>query len=240
MKECLRSSQAQSREKKVQRMRSKLTYANVMVTVLAFVVLGGTAWAAGELGKESVGTKQLKKGAVTRAKIAKATQEALTGQTGPKGATGPIGPVGPKGDTGAKGSDASAILLGRINGVPQSTTVTFGAPSGTSTANASLGSVSMLTPFTTAVKVDGFSVQTTAPIGVVGCGVPGACIEIVSLFVNGEAALTCVIPFGGIICSSGAAAATIPAGAQVAVRASQTIGSGGSFDMQVALHTSPT
>lgn len=44
------------------RIRKRLTYANVMVTLLAFVVLGGTAWAA--LAKNSVGPKQLKKNAV--------------------------------------------------------------------------------------------------------------------------------------------------------------------------------
>jgi hypothetical protein len=41
--------------------RKHLTYSNVMVTLLAFVVLGGTAWA---LAKNSVGTKQLKANAV--------------------------------------------------------------------------------------------------------------------------------------------------------------------------------
>ena len=54
----------------MKRVASKLTYANVMVTILAFVVLaGGTAFAAGQLGKNSVGPKQLKKNAVTAAKI---------------------------------------------------------------------------------------------------------------------------------------------------------------------------
>jgi hypothetical protein len=43
------------------RIREQLTYSNVMVTVLAFVVLGGTAWA---LAKNTVGTKQLKTSAV--------------------------------------------------------------------------------------------------------------------------------------------------------------------------------
>jgi hypothetical protein len=52
------------------RVKPHLTYANVMVTILAFVVLGGVAVAAGgALKKNSVGTKQLKKNAVTRAKI---------------------------------------------------------------------------------------------------------------------------------------------------------------------------
>jgi hypothetical protein len=54
----------------VQQIRTRLTYSNVMVTLLAFVVLGGgTAYAASHLGKNSVGTKQLKKEAVTAVKI---------------------------------------------------------------------------------------------------------------------------------------------------------------------------
>ena len=53
----------------MKRLRPHLTYANVMVTLLAFVVLGGVAVAAATLPKNSVGTKQLKKNAVTAAKI---------------------------------------------------------------------------------------------------------------------------------------------------------------------------
>jgi hypothetical protein len=81
------------------RMRGKLTYSNVMVTVLAFLVLaGGTAYAAAEmLPKGSVGTRQIKKEAVTPAKLSAAAKLAMAGA---KGATGP---QGPKGDTGAKG-----------------------------------------------------------------------------------------------------------------------------------------
>jgi Collagen triple helix repeat (20 copies) len=86
----------------LKRLRGKLTYANVMVTVLAFVVLaGGTAFAATEmLPKNSVGTKQLAKEAVTPAKLSKASKAALTG---PSGATGPAGSQGPKGDRGERG-----------------------------------------------------------------------------------------------------------------------------------------
>lgn len=48
----------------------KLTYANVMVTILAIIVLGGgVAYGASQLGKNSVGTKQLKKNAGTGAKV---------------------------------------------------------------------------------------------------------------------------------------------------------------------------
>ena len=57
----------------MKRIRKHLTYANVMTTITAFVVLaGGTAFAAGQLAKNSVGKKQLKSNAVTTAKIKKA------------------------------------------------------------------------------------------------------------------------------------------------------------------------
>jgi hypothetical protein len=76
-------------------LRSKLTYANVMVSILAFCVLGGgTAFATMHVAGNSVGTKQLKKGAVTPGKLSSAAKDTMTGATGPEG---------PKGDIGAKG-----------------------------------------------------------------------------------------------------------------------------------------
>lgn len=87
--------------------RKRLTYANVMSSLAVFLVLaGGTAFAATQLGKESVGTKQLKKEAVSLAKINAAAKKSLKGATGPAGATGPKGATGaqgPKGDKGEKG-----------------------------------------------------------------------------------------------------------------------------------------
>jgi hypothetical protein len=54
------------------RLRTALTFENVLVTVVAFVVLaGGSAYAASQLAKNSVGTKQLKKNSVTAKKIRK-------------------------------------------------------------------------------------------------------------------------------------------------------------------------
>jgi hypothetical protein len=50
-------------------MRPRLTYANVMATVAVFIALGGASYAAIKLPKNSVGTKQLKKGAVTEQKV---------------------------------------------------------------------------------------------------------------------------------------------------------------------------
>ena len=58
----------------IRKLRDNLTYANVMVTVLAFIVLGGaTAYAAFRVPPNSVGSRQLKAKAVTGGKIADGT-----------------------------------------------------------------------------------------------------------------------------------------------------------------------
>jgi hypothetical protein len=58
----------------MRRIRSKLTYANVISTLCLFLLLGGgAALAASKLAKNSVGTKQIKNSAVTAAKIKKGT-----------------------------------------------------------------------------------------------------------------------------------------------------------------------
>jgi hypothetical protein len=53
----------------VKQIRKRLTYANVMSSVAVFLILGGAAFAASQLPKNSVGSKQLKKNSVTTAKI---------------------------------------------------------------------------------------------------------------------------------------------------------------------------
>lgn len=74
----------------------------VVALVALFVALAGGAYAATRLPKESVGTAQLKKKAVTPAKLSPAAKRTLS-KRGPKGATGPQGPVGPRGETGSRG-----------------------------------------------------------------------------------------------------------------------------------------
>lgn len=60
----------------MKQIRKHITYANVMSSIAVFLVLGGAAFAATVLPKNSVGTKQLVNNAVTTAKIKK---EAVTG-----------------------------------------------------------------------------------------------------------------------------------------------------------------
>lgn len=86
-------------------LRSHLTYSNVVSTLCLFLLLGGVAYAAAQLAPNSVGTKQLKDGAVTLKKINKQVQKEwkrfFPGPTRP----GAPGPAGAKGDPGANGVD---------------------------------------------------------------------------------------------------------------------------------------
>ena len=89
-------------------LRAHLSYANVMSSIAVFMVLGGSAYAAATLPKNSVGSKQLKSNAVTSSKIKNGSllsKDFKPGQlvAGAPGAAGPVGAAGAKGDTGAKG-----------------------------------------------------------------------------------------------------------------------------------------
>lgn len=61
----------------MQKLRLRLTFANVTSVLALFVALGGSAYAAAQLKKNSVGTTQLKKNAVTGAKV---KDQSLTGK----------------------------------------------------------------------------------------------------------------------------------------------------------------
>ena len=84
------------------RLREHLTYANVISTICLFLVLGGGAAVAVTTGlpKNSVGSKQLKKGAVTPVKLSAASKKTLVGPQGLRGPEGPRGPIGPTGEAG--------------------------------------------------------------------------------------------------------------------------------------------
>ena len=78
------------------RLHSHLTFANVVSFLALFVALSGGAYAL-TLPRNSVGTKQLKKGAVTAAKVKDRSLLAKDFRRGqlPAGPTGPSGPPGP-------------------------------------------------------------------------------------------------------------------------------------------------
>ena len=115
------------------RIRAKLTYANVMVTLLAFVVLcGGSAYAVGQLGKNTVGAKQLKKGSVTSAKVKDGSLRPGDFAKGaiPAGASGPAGPAGPPGAGPAYQAGGSVNYDKFSSSLFGSTVVTLPVPPG--------------------------------------------------------------------------------------------------------------
>jgi hypothetical protein len=87
----------------MKKLQGKLTYANVISTLCLFLLLGGgAAFAATQLPKHSVGTKQLKNGAVTPVKLSARAKKALKGAKGATGATGATGLQGPAGTPATK------------------------------------------------------------------------------------------------------------------------------------------
>jgi hypothetical protein len=113
------------------RLRGKLTYANVMATIAVFIALGGASYAATQLPKNSVGTKQLKKGAVTPAKFSPAARSKLVGRAGP------AGPAGPKGETGPRGP-GNAYVATNNDEVLHAKTISLNVPPGNYVVSASM------------------------------------------------------------------------------------------------------
>jgi hypothetical protein len=87
---------------------SRLTYANVIATIALFLALGGGAYAALKLPKNSVGSAQIKANAVNSSKVKNGSLLAgdfKAGQlpAGAQGAQGLKGDQGLQGEKGAKG-----------------------------------------------------------------------------------------------------------------------------------------
>jgi hypothetical protein len=90
-------------------LRARLSYANLVATLALFIALGGGAYAASHVKKNSVGAKQLKRNAVKTGKVRNGSLLAAdfragqlpSGPQGPKGVPGPRGEAGPKGEPGA-------------------------------------------------------------------------------------------------------------------------------------------
>lgn len=89
---------------------------NAVAYIALFAALGGSSYAAVALPAGSVGTKQLRKGAVTLPKIGASARKALRGARGPQGAQGiqgiqgSQGPQGIQGVQGQKGDPGTSAL----------------------------------------------------------------------------------------------------------------------------------
>lgn len=93
----------------MEKLRPKLTYANVIATLALFLALGGgAAYAASQIAKNSVGTRQLKKSAVTGAKV----KDGSLLRTDFKAGELPVGERGPQGLPGAPGATNVVVRYG--------------------------------------------------------------------------------------------------------------------------------
>jgi hypothetical protein len=104
-----------------------------------FVALGGTSYAAIKLPANSVGSRQLRNGAVTKRKLARGIipslrvgPQGVAGHDGATGPQGPMGPAGPKGATGAQGPTGATGPTGPrgLQGAPGSNATINGVAAG--------------------------------------------------------------------------------------------------------------
>ena len=110
---------------------------NAVAYLALFIALGGTSYAALKLPKNSVGTKQIKSKAVTKAKIDPKALASLKGPAGANGAPGAKGDKGDKGDRGIAGgtgapsnsvsADPADVPMAATDTVLLTTTITTGS-----------------------------------------------------------------------------------------------------------------
>lgn len=90
-------------------MKSVVAYVgrNHIALLALFIALGGTSYAALSLPANSVGTRQIKKHAVTASKLEPGLAGLLRGPRGKTGAKGAAGPAGANGKDGANGTNGA-------------------------------------------------------------------------------------------------------------------------------------
>lgn len=189
----------------MKKLTAGLTYANVVSTLCLFLLLGGgAAFAATQLPKNSVGAKQIRKGAVTQAKISKGAQAALRGQTGEPGPRGETGLPGEAGLRGPVGPTEGQSLGENMIGAPE---LSFSKTVTTATSG----------------KLYAFAHFDQAEVS---CSAPGP-VE-VALFVNGVLVPGTTWGMGSEIFKSidfaGVTTASVPAGVQKLEWGAQCLG----------------
>src|SRR3954447_13520154 len=90
----------------IRRLRERLTYANVTATLALFIALGGTSYAALSLPRDSVGSRQIRAGAVHSSEVkdrsVRLSDISVSARKSLRGAVGPAGPPGAQGASAAK------------------------------------------------------------------------------------------------------------------------------------------
>jgi hypothetical protein len=129
----------------MRRLRERLTFGNVTASLALFIALGGTSYAAITLPRNSVGTNQLRTGAIRSVDVKDRSLEArdlslkarrfLKGQKGERGERGPQGPAGGTGDPGTSGGGGG----GTTTTTPAGITLTVKTASGSVTGSAETG-----------------------------------------------------------------------------------------------------
>jgi hypothetical protein len=220
-------------------LRQRLTYANVIATLALFVALGGGAYAAIRIPANSVGSKQLRNNAVSSSKVKDRSLLAKDFKNGQL-PTGPRGFTGGPGTPGKAGSDASSILVGRLDtladfGLALSSGYTDGVaylyPQG-ATAGQGLkteAEATELSPARAVVARDLFVKEDHVSANAIGT-------RNYILRVNGQdSALRCSTtaghsnPGGTIQCSDTTHGVTIPPGSIICLKAEQNYYTGGGF-----------
>jgi hypothetical protein len=189
------------------RFRAQVQSPAVWIALVAlFVALGGTGYAALNVANNSIGTKQLKRGAVKNPDLA------ANSVTGPKvkrrsldtsdfkANSLPRGPQGEQGPPGATGSPAFGAVLGRGEAVPAGTS--FLAPSGQLAASGTENGVSSFTPNATLTASDLAISLFIAPD-------PGTSRTFTLRVGQADTALSCTVPAGVTLCNS-TGSVTIP------------------------------
>src|SRR5450759_1393577 len=109
-------------ERMFSRIRRRITFANVAMTLALVFVMSGGAYAAGKYlinSTKQINPKVLKalKGKTGAAgKEGLAGKEGAAGKEGPKGANGTNGTEGPKGANGTNGSNGESVTASAFSG----------------------------------------------------------------------------------------------------------------------------
>ncbi|HNK66028.1 MAG TPA: collagen-like protein [Solirubrobacterales bacterium] len=216
-------------------------FANVVALVALFIALGGVSYAAVQIPKNSVGTKQLKKNAVNSAKVRNRSLLAAdfkkgqlprgaTGAAGVTGSTGATGPAGTTGLTGAAGPTGSAGEAGATGPTGPSTTAALGAVASLGSTTQLFSPLGLSTPVSSSsalqvatrapgvnVKLDNLSVLFDTPTGGDGSVFRTISIGTVDQAGTVTGILGCSVNGGGKICSN-SNEVSVPSGSLLVIR----------------------